>query len=112
MSEKTRNWFDGTINVPTLLSVIASVAWVTYYGVGLYNNLDRRLISVERANVEQSKRSDRIEGDQAQIKSDVKEQLKDIASDLKDAKEQIGQVHDQLLMGNAATRSDTRRWAR
>lgn len=110
--KQKRSWFDGTINVPTIFSVVVAAVSVAYFGVGLYNSIDRRVLTLEQSDRQQEQHFTRIETDQAQIKSDVKEQLRGIAADVKDTNTKIDQVHDQLLMNSAGTRSDTRRWAK
>lgn len=110
--KQKRNWFDGTINLPTIFSVVAASVSVAYFGVGLYNSIDRRVMTLEQSDRQQEQHFTRIETDQAQLKSDVKEQLRGIATDVKDTNAKLDQVHDQLLMNSAGTRSDTRRWAK
>jgi hypothetical protein len=110
--EPKRTWFDGTINLPTIGSIIFAMVSATVFGVGLYNTLDRRVLTLEQNDKQQEQHFARIESDQSQIKSDVKEQLRSIASDVKDTNVKIDQVHDQLLENSAGQRTDTRRWAK
>lgn len=112
MLTEKKSWFDGTVNLPTVGSIIAAAAAAAVFGVGLYNNLDRRVQTLEDHDKNQEQHFSRLESDQSQIKSDVKEQLRSIASDVKDTNTKIDQVHDQLLENSAGNRNDTRRWSK
>lgn len=112
MTDQRRTWFDGTINVPTILTVVGAAITAGAFGVGVYNSLDHRVSALEYSDKQQEQHFTRVENDQAQIRSDVKEQLRDIASDVKDAKTQISQVHDQLLENSPAARPELQRWTK
>jgi hypothetical protein len=113
MTEPThRRWFDGTINIPTVGSIIAAMVTATAFGVGLYNSLDRRVQTLEDHDKNQEQHFLRIESDQSQLKSDVKEQLRGIASDVKDTNTKIDHLNDQLYQNSVGNRPDTRRWAK
>jgi hypothetical protein len=112
MQNEKGRWFDGTINVPTVLMILGTAGSLGLSIVGIYNSFDHRILLLEQNDKAQEQHFGRIESDQSQMKSDVKEQLRDIASDLRDAKASIGEVHDQLIENSAGNRPDTRRWAK
>lgn len=114
MSEPTKHGlsFDGTVNIPTVGSIIVAVVVTVGFGIRIYNGFDDRIRDLETSDRQQEQHFSRIESDQSQTKSDMKEQLRSIASDVKDTNTKIDQVHDQLLENSAGNRSDTRRWAK
>jgi hypothetical protein len=106
--DSRRSWFDGTINIPTVLSVVSGVAAASVFCVGLYNNVSQRVLLLEEHDRQQELHFQAVERDQAALRSDVKEQLKGISSDVKDTNQKL----DQLLYNRADQRPDTRRWMR
>jgi hypothetical protein len=99
--DSRRSWFDGTVNIPTVLSVIGGAVGAAVFCVGLYNNVSQR-------DRQQEIHFQAVERDQAALRSDVKEQLKGISSDVKDTNQKL----DQLLYNRAEARPETRRWMR
>lgn len=106
--DSRRNWFDGTINIPTVLSIISAAVVVSVFAVGLYNGIDRRVLQLEGAHGEVEKHFARIEQDQQRLRDDVKEQLRGISSDVKDTNQKL----DQLLYNRAGARPETKGWTR
>jgi hypothetical protein len=105
-----RTWFDGTINIPTVISVIGAAVCATGFCVGLYNNVAERVLILEERDRQQEVHFQNIERDQAALRSDVKDQLKGISSDIKDTNLKL----DQLLYNRAGAgqRPDTKGWTR
>jgi hypothetical protein len=90
-----RQWsFDKSVNIPTLLTLVALLAGCLGSGFGLYLSFDRRISSLED-------RTNHIEKDQSEQKSDNKEQLKAINEKL-----------DRLLYDRAGVRPETRGWTK
>lgn len=106
--DSRRSWFDGTINIPTVLSVVSGAVAASVFCVGLYNNVSQRVLLLEERDRQQEIHFQALERDQAALRSDVKEQLKAISSDVKDTNQKL----DQLLYNRADQRPDTRRWMR
>ncbi|WP_153135188.1 hypothetical protein [Paraburkholderia agricolaris] len=106
--DSRRSWFDGTINIPTVLSVIGGAIGATVFCIGLYNNVSQRVLLLEEHDRQQEVHFQAVERDQAALRSDVKEQLKGISSDVKDTNQKL----DQLLYNRAGVRPDTRGWTR
>jgi hypothetical protein len=106
--DSRRSWFDGTVNIPTVLSVIGGAVGAAVFCVGLYNNVSQRVLLLEERDRQQEIHFQAVERDQAALRSDVKEQLKGISSDVKDTNQKL----DQLLYNRAEARPETRRWMR
>jgi hypothetical protein len=106
--DSRRSWFDGTINIPTVVSVVGGAIAASVFCVGLYNNVSQRVLILEERDRQQEVHFQALERDQATLRSDVKEQLKAISSDVKDTNQKL----DQLLYNRADQRPDTRRWMR
>ncbi|SPB16540.1 hypothetical protein NOV72_03739 [Caballeronia novacaledonica] len=107
-SDTRRSWFDGTINIPTVLSVLFAAVSATGFCIGLYNNVSQRVLLLEERDRQQEVHFQTIERDQAALRSDVKDQLKAIGSDIKDTNSKL----DQLLYNRAGVRPETRGWTR
>jgi|GEM_PF-2333880 len=106
--DSRRSWFDGTINIPTVLSVMFAAVSATGFCIGLYNNVSQRVLLLEERDRQQEVHFQTIERDQAALRSDVKDQLKAIGSDIKDTNSKL----DQLLYNRAGVRPETRGWTR
>lgn len=90
-----RQWsFDKSVNIPTLMTLVALLAGCLGSGFGLYLSFDRRISSLED-------RTSHVEKDQSEQKSDNKEQLKAINEKL-----------DRLLYDRAGVRPETRGWTK
>ncbi|MFP4889309.1 hypothetical protein [Paraburkholderia sp. EG304] len=86
--------FDKSVNLPTLLTLVAMLVASLGSGFGIYLNFDRRISSLED-------RTSHVEKDQDEQKSDNKEQLKAINEKL-----------DRLLYDRAGVRPETRGWTK
>jgi hypothetical protein len=96
--DSRRTWFDGTINIPTVISVIGAAVGATVFCVGLYNNVAERVLILEEHDRQQEIHFQGIERDQAA----------GISSDIKDTNLKL----DQLLYNRAGQRPDTKGWTR
>lgn len=95
LSRDGRQWsFDKSVNLPTLLTLVAMLAASLGSGFGIYLSFDRRISSLED-------RTNHIEKDQSEQKSDNKEALKSINEKL-----------DRLLYDRAGVRPETRGWTK
>ena len=106
--DSRRTWFDGTINIPTVISVIGAAVGATVFCVGLYNNVAERVLILEEHDRQQEVHFQSIERDQATLRSDVKDQLKGISADIKDTNLKL----DQLLYNRADSRPESKGWIR
>lgn len=95
LSDDGRQWsFDKSVNLPTLLTLVAMLAASLGSGFGIYLSFDRRISSLED-------RTNHIEKDQSDQKTDNKEALKAINEKL-----------DRLLYDRAGVRPETRGWTK
>jgi len=95
LSDEGRQWsFDKSVNLPTLLTLVAMLAASLGSGFGIYLSFDRRISSLED-------RTNHIEKDQSDQKTDNKEALKAINEKL-----------DRLLYDRAGVRPETRGWTK
>lgn len=106
--DSRRSWFDGTINIPTVISVIGAAIGATVFCVGLYNNVSQRVLLLEEHDRQQELHFQAVERAQADLRSDVKDQLKSIGADIKDTNSKL----DQLLYNRAGVRPETRGWTK
>jgi hypothetical protein len=106
--DSRRTWFDGTINIPTVISVIGAAVGATVFCVGLYNNVAERALILEEHDRQQEVHFQSIERDQTTLRSDVKDQLKGISADIKDTNLKL----DQLLYNRADSRPESKGWIR
>jgi regulatory protein YycH of two-component signal transduction system YycFG len=91
------------------LTVLAATIGIAATGVGLYNNMDRRVLTLEEHDKQQETHFVRIEADAIAAKGDVKGQLDDIKQGQKDTNSKL----DQLLFNQVGNRSPaTQRWTR
>ncbi|MGJ0528204.1 hypothetical protein ACR42A_32040 [Burkholderia gladioli] len=95
------NWSAASVVLTAALAAGGSAFAVNQ----AYFNLSSDVRSIKEKNLAQDQRMDRIEKDQADLKNDTAQQLRDISSDVR-------AVRDYLLNNQAGSRPDTRRWAR
>lgn len=108
MQESTqgaRRWFDATINIQTLISLVGSVIGTALALVVIYFTLVGRVQALEQKDIEHASHFARLESDMRQQRQDVKEQLNGIGEDVKEIR--------RYLMDNAAgQRPDIKRWTK
>ncbi|WP_213761984.1 hypothetical protein [Caballeronia sp. dw_19] len=93
--ENGRPWtFDRSVNLPTLLTLVAMLVATLGSGFGIYLNFDRRISRLED-------RTDHVEKTQDEQKADNKEQLT-----------RINEKLDRLLYDRAGVRPETRGWTK
>lgn len=103
------HWIDSTINVQTLFfAVIAAaggavVMWYTLVG---------RVSTLEEHDRQQDVRFAQIDRAMDQQRNDLNQRLRDIGQDVKDTNKKLDDLTQQLILGSAGNRPDTKRWAR
>jgi ribosome-associated translation inhibitor RaiA len=90
----TRPWFDGTVNLPTILSVLGAAAAATTFCVSQYYNIEHRVTVLEQHDIAATEN-----------KTDVQRSLDKI-------NDKLDKLNDRLLAKSADVRSDTQRWAK
>lgn len=85
-----RNWFDGTVNLPTIIAVVTTLASIAYYGVTQIKDLQNRVALIEQVNTVQEEHFRRIEMSQTEMRAEVLGQLRDLNGKL-----------DQLMFNGA-----------
>ncbi|KAF1065290.1 hypothetical protein DX980_20255 [Burkholderia gladioli] len=95
------NWSAASVVLTAALAAGGSAFAVNQ----AYFTLASDVRSIKEKNLAQDQRMDRIEKDQADLKNDTAQQLRDISGDVKE-------IRNYLMNNSAAERPDTRRWAR
>lgn len=95
------NWSAASVVLTAALAAGGSAFAVNQ----AYFTLASDVRSIKEKNLAQDQRMDRIEKDQADLKNDTTQQLRDISGDVKE-------IRNYLMNNSAAERPDTRRWAR
>lgn len=78
----TRLHFDGTINVPTLLMLVAMIAGMIASGLGVYSSLSERIEITARDVTLLKNQVIDVKASQAQDRADVRGDLHDIGAKL------------------------------
>lgn len=104
--------FDGTINLPTIGSLIVIVAAAVTFTIRQYNEIDHRVLALEAQVQPNNDRFTRIEMSIRDQSGATKEQLASISSDIRDTNKKLDDLHDQILLSSAGNRPDMRRWAK
>lgn len=102
-------WLDVTINVQSLLmAAIAAAAGA----VVMWYSLVGRVTTLEEHDRQQELHFTALERSIDQQRNDVKEQLRNISSDVKETNQKIDNLLQQMYVSSAGNRPDTRRWAK
>ena len=102
-------WIDTTINLQTLLVGIVGVSATIALG---YFSLVGRVSTLEDHDRQQEQHFAQVEKSIEQQRTDVKEQLRSIGSDVKDTNTKLDNLTQQLILSSAGNRQDVKRWAR
>lgn len=89
-----KRWFDGTVNLPTILSVVIAAVAASTFCVGLYNGIEHRVTVLEQHDLAATEN-----------RSDVRESLKSI-------NDKLDKLNDKLIANSAGQRPDMQRWAK
>jgi hypothetical protein len=92
--EGKRSWFDGTVNLPTILSVILAAVAASAFCVGLYNGIEHRVTVLEQHDIAATEN-----------RSDVRDSLKSI-------NDKLDKLNEKLITSNAGNRPDIQRWSK
>ncbi|MEK6418418.1 MAG: hypothetical protein V4801_02360 [Burkholderia gladioli] len=95
------NWSAAGVILTAALSAGGSAFAVNQ----AYFSLASDVRSIKETNAAQDKRMDRIEKDQADLKNDTAQSLRDIGAD-------VSYIRNYLLNNAAGARPDTRRWSK
>lgn len=100
---------DLTINIPTILSVLASIITVAGVGIGLYNGLDKRQLTTEIEVAKISQRIDRTETSIANLKTDQLQQQTALRAEMKGDILEIKDMLNRIIFSSpVAARQPTR----
>lgn len=102
-------WIDTTINLQTLL--VSVIGTCVALGIA-YFTLVGRVGTLEDHDRQQEQHFARIESDMQQQRTDTKEQLRSISTDVKDTNTKIDQLRDQLLQNSVGNRPSVNRWTK
>lgn len=110
MTDQTKqNWLDVTINVQSMLmAALAAAAGA----IVMWYSLVGRVATLEEHDRQQELHFTSIERSIDQQRNDVKEQLRNISSDVKDTNSKIDNLLQQMYSSSAGDRADTKRWAK
>lgn len=92
--EPKRSWFDGTINLPTILAVILAAVSASAVGVGLYNGIEHRVTILEQ-------RADAAKENQSAVQASL-DKIND----------KLDRLNDRLINNSAGNRADMQRWSK
>lgn len=97
--------FDGSVNIPTLLTTLTMVVTCVGTCFGVYQSFDRRLSALEDSDRQQELHFQRLEASQAEFKSEIKDTLRTMNGTLQE-------IRDRVIAGSPASRPETRQWTR
>lgn len=92
--EPKRNWFDGTINLPTILSVLLAAVTASAFGVGLYNSIEHRVTVLEQHD------------------DAAKENRGAVQASLDKINDKLDRLNERLINSSAGSRPDMQRWSK
>ncbi|MDE1154420.1 MAG: hypothetical protein PW735_01675 [Acidobacteriaceae bacterium] len=92
--EPKRSWFDGTINLPTILSTLVMAVGACGFCINLYNGIEHRVTVLEQHDLAA-----------ADNRTEVKDSLKAI-------NDKLDKLNDRLIANSAGQRPDIQRWAK
>lgn len=92
--EQKRSWFDGTINLPTILSVVLAAVTASVFCVSLYNGIEHRVTVLEQH-------------DEA-----TKDNRSAVQNSLDKINDKLDKLNDRLITNSAGNRPDMQRWAK
>jgi hypothetical protein len=95
--QRKPRWFDGTVNLPTIIAVITTLASVAYFGITQISDLKLRLSLVEMHDQAVDDHFRQVEKSQDQLRQDLSGQLHDINAKL-----------DRLIWPEGYDRNDAR----
>lgn len=94
MTDPKRSWFDGTINLPTILSVVAAAATACVFAVTTYNGVEHRVTILEQHDIQAT------------------ENRGNVQNSLDKINEKLDRLNDKLIASSAGARPDMQRWSK
>lgn len=92
MDEK--RWFDGTINLPTILSVVIAAVTACVFAVTTYNGIEHRVTVLEQDSKYASDNRNAVQNSLDKIN------------------EKLDKLNDKLMANSAGNRPDMQRWSK
>ena len=92
---------DLTINLPTIISVIASIGAVCVMGLNVYSDLNNRQLRTDLAVIEIRTRLDKTETAIGAVKTDQAAQMQTLRTDMKSDISEIKDMLNRLIFGAA-----------
>lgn len=89
-----RNWFDGTINIPTVITVLGAAVGIAGTGISLYNGIEHRVTVLEQ--------HDETAKDNRVSVNDKLDKLND----------KLDRLNDRLISNSAGNRPEMQRWSK
>jgi hypothetical protein len=113
-------WLDTTISLQWVLSglaaaivALAGVVWTWKEGIqDAQAKSDHRIWVIENSDREQEKHFARIEGSVIEQRSDTRDALRGISSDVKELGSKFDQLKDQMISNSVANRPEVQRWSK
>jgi hypothetical protein len=94
MTDPKRSWFDGTVNLPTILSVVVAAGTACVFAVTTYNGIEHRVTILEQHDIQATEN-----------RGDVRQSLQDINT-------KLDKLNDKLIASSAGNRPDMQRWSK
>lgn len=101
---------DTTINIPTLCSLLGTLGAVCAFGMGIYQDLDKRQMRTDAAVAEIRYRMDKAENAIIATKADQAAQIGTIRGELKGDIGEIKGMLNQLIFGSSAGSRALEKW--
>lgn len=92
--ETKRGWFDGTINLPTILSVVAAASTASVFAVSTYDGIEHRVTVLE---------------EQAKTAQDNRASVQNSLDKIND---KLDRLNDRLIANSAGQQPGIQRWAK
>lgn len=92
---------DLTINLPTIISVVASLGAVCVMGFNTYRDIDTRQMRAELAIIEIRTRVDKTETAIGAVKTDQAAQMQTLRTDMKSDISEIKDMLNRLIFGSS-----------
>lgn len=104
---------DFSLNIPTMMGMLAMVISTTVAGVRIYNDLNERQMSTNFAVTAQAQRLDKIETNMNQLKIDNTERNNQLRGEIKSDLAEIRGMLSEVIFGRrgaAAPNQQLREW--
>lgn len=102
--------FDGTVNLPTILSVIVMFASSIGFGFGVYSNLDTRITKNSTDIIYVQRDFEALRANQRDMNSRVSDELNALRQQNREDFADVRQILNQLLLSSGTKANDGRVW--